>query len=277
MSIPLTAIMGKGGVGKTFVATHLAHSLAYLGVRTLLIGADQKQDTIRAVSPTKKPSLIEALETAEFEYADVPPESVITRVTPYLDVMELGPSQLLVGNYNAVYDEAFHYFQTHHLAQEYQHWVFDVGEERWDAALLPLFRRLRWVIGVTDETAESLFVVNRLMRALLIGYHEYQYPARLLGLACNRAQNPLAFERYLEKTRVFPLLTLPLAQELSALRHHHSTLFAMQKPPRHLDKLITDFVKVGELLRGEPFNLNTQLPLPDEDIWKLPPAQARVN
>ena len=35
------AILGKGGVGKTFVAAHVAMSLGYMGLKTLLVGCDQ--------------------------------------------------------------------------------------------------------------------------------------------------------------------------------------------------------------------------------------------
>ncbi|MDH4224474.1 MAG: hypothetical protein OEW12_02370 [Deltaproteobacteria bacterium] len=267
----LTAILGKSGSGKTFVAAHIAMAFSYLGVKTLLIGCDQKQDVGRAVTGTKKSSLMEALETHRFDYLKVTPADILTPVTPYLDGMELGPSPLLSGSYGGVFDEMFHYLKIHRLGEGYAQILLDVGDDRFDGVLLPLIRKTRWVVGVTEETAESLFVLNRLMRAVLIGGYEYHYPARMVGVIHNRSTQPLAFNRYVERTKAFPLMSVPELTELSNLRPHHTTLFAMKQPPKHLDDLVGGFIKVAELLRGEPFNLYPMVPLPDEEIWGLAP------
>ena len=266
------AVLGKGGAGKTFVAAHLAMAFDYLGAKTLLVGCDQKQDTVRAVSAERRGSLMEWLEMREFDHARVPPAEPIVPVTPYLDALELGASQLFVGNYASVLDEAFQYFKTHGLLERYQHVLFDVTDERWDSALVPLFRRVHAAVGVTRETPESLFVINRLLRAAQIGAVEFHHPMILLGLINNASREPLAFERYIERTRTFPLLTVPDLQELAALRPHHRTLFAVKARSRPLEGLHTGFIKIAELLRGDPISLYTVTSLEDEEIWKLAPA-----
>lgn len=265
------AILGKGGVGKTFVAAHLAMAMSYLGQRTLLVGCDQKQDTVRAVSAEQAPSLMQALELAGWDYEAVPPEQVLVRASDYVDVVEMGPSALLVGDYGSVLEEAFHLFGVHRLLQRYDLVLFDVGEERFDAAYAPLFRRVEAAVAVTDDSPEAMFVVNRLMRAVLIGAYEHGHPLRLLGAVCNRSLNPLAFQRFTERTRCFPLLTIPESAELGHLRPFHRTVFGLERRSESLEAVLDGFVKVSEILRGRPFNLQPVMPLEDEEVWELAP------
>jgi nitrogenase subunit NifH len=266
-----TAVLGKGGAGKTFVAAHLAMAFGYLGVKTLLVGCDQKQDTVRAVSTERRGSLMEWLESREFDYGRVRPSEVLVSAGEYVDVLELGPSQLLIGHYAAVLDEAFHYFTVHELPSRYGHIIFDVTDERWDAVLVPLFRRVQAAVAVTRESPESLFVINRLLRAVQIGAVEFHHPMSLLGLVNNASHDPLPFERYIARTRAFPLLTISELPELAALRPYHRTLFALKGRGEPLERLVRGFVKVADLLRGDPLNLYTVGSLEDEEIWKLPP------
>jgi len=271
MTPKISAVLGKGGAGKTLVAAHLAMAFDYLGAKTLLIGCDQKQDTLRAVSGDARGSLMEGLEQSGFDYAKIAPERVVVPVTQYVDALELGPSQLLVGHYASVFDEAFHYFKMHGLLERYRQVIFDVTDERWDAALAPLFRRAHSAVAVTRETPESLFVVNRLLRAAQIGAVEFHHPMALVGLINNRSRDPVAFERYIERTHAFPLLTIPDTQELAGLRPFHRTLFALKPRVAALERLHTGFIKIAELLRGDPLNLYSVSSLEDDEIWKLAP------
>lgn len=270
-----TMILGKGGVGKTFLATHLARAFDALGVPTLLVGADAKPDARRALTPEARPSLMEALEQRGFDYARVAPADVLAPVTERLDVLELGPSPLLVGYYGAVLEEAFHWFRAHDLTGRYHHVLFDVTDERFDETLSPLFRRVHAAVAVSDGSAESLFVVNRLLRAAQIGAYELGYPLVLLGVVQSLSRDPQAFQRYVERTRVFPLLTVPDSGELAHLRAHHRTLFDLKRPPAGLQEVQHGLIKLAEMLRGEPMNLYPVMALPDEEVWPLATSVAR--
>ena len=137
-----TAILGKGGAGKTFIAAHVATSLGYMGVKTLLVGCDLKCDTIHAVSPEERPSLMDALEASQFAYDELSMADLTAKVNDYLDVMELGPPPLLNGHFGNVVDEAFHTFDIHQVWDQYDHVVFDVTEERFDGNFITLMRRV---------------------------------------------------------------------------------------------------------------------------------------
>jgi nitrogenase subunit NifH len=272
-----TAILGKGGAGKTLVATHLAMAFGYLGVRTLLVGCDQKRDTSRALGLKARSSVMEAFEQADGDPAGIDAAALIGSASPYVDAIELGPSQLLVGDYAGVYETAFRVFELGHVLSAYDQVLYDVTDERFDAPNLPLFRTLNTVIGVTDDQAESLFVLNRMLRGMLIGWNEFGLPVRVLGAVENRSQGTERFARYIERSRALPLLRLPAAVELAELRGQGTTLFGKQHLPRELDLLIDGFLKTVELLQGNVFNLLPVLPLSDEEIWSLDRHQGGKN
>ncbi len=264
-----TAILGKGGVGKTLVAAHLAMAFSYLGTRTLLVGCDQKRDTHRALGLAGRPCLMEAWERAGGNLEDVDPAPLLAPASKYVDVLELGPSQLLVGDYATVYETSFQVFRRYGLLAGYDQVLFDVTDERFDAPNLPLFRTLNFVVGVTDDQPESLFVLNRMLRGMLIGWNEFKLPVRVLGVVYNRAAGAGIFQRYAERTRAVPLLTLPASVELAELRTLGTTLFAGAGLPRELDVFVDGFLKIVELLQGSVYNLLPVLPLSDEEVWSL--------
>lgn len=270
------AILGKAGAGKTFVAAHLAMAFGYLGDRTLLVGCDQKRDTARAVSAVSRPSLVETLEASDFSPGNLKLEELAVAVTDYVDVMELGPSQLLFGEYATVLEAAFDWFDMQEGEAGYTRVVYDVNDERFDATTAPLFKRVEGAIGVTTEAPESLFVLNRLLRAALIGGYEQGYPLRVAGVINNRSMDATAFDRYVERTRCFPLLCVPERADLAPLRQEHRTLFhgnAAENP----DLLIDGILKVAEILRAPVFNLYPVSPLEDDEIWDLAPRDPVPN
>ncbi len=271
------AICGKGSVGKTFLAAHLGMAFGYVGDKTLVVGCDQKRDTTLALCPQGRLSLAEGLEQAEFKYDQFELSSVITKVSEHVDVLELGPSQLLVGHYGSVLDEALHLFDQNGVFTTYERIVFDVNDERFDASCAPLLRRLEAVVGVSDDSPESLFVMNRLLRALLIGATEHGLAARMVGAVHNRALNPKAFERYVELSNLFSLLTIGESEELARLRSGHRTLLALESPPPHIERIVVGLLKIAEMLRGDPFNLYPVTPLEDEEIWRLAPGTTPPN
>lgn len=264
-----TAILGKGGAGKTFVATHVAMSLGYMGVKTLLVGCDLKGDSLRALSSEERPSLMDALQVLRFAYDELSLSDLTAKISDYVDVLELGAPQLLNGHFGNVLDEAFHTFDLHQVWDAYDQIVFDVTEERFDGNITPLLRRVENAIAVTAETQESMFIVNRLVRAVLIASNEMSAPTKLLGVINNRSVNPVTFEDYTEKTRLFPMLTIPDLEELGNLRRFHRTLLTLDREPPHLKPIVDGFVQIADMLRVDPMVLYQLSPLPDTEIWKL--------
>ena len=273
----LTAILGKGGVGKTFVAAHVAAALGYMGEKVLVVGCDQKCDTRRALTRDERPSLIHSLESVGFVPDEIALGDVIASVGPYVDVLEVGPSTLLEGQYGAVLEATLETFDRHGVWDTYRHVLFDLNDERFDATCAPLFRRVTGAIGVTGESAESLFVLNRLLRAVLIGGDEQQMPIRMLGAINCRSLQPAIFENYTQRSRLFPLLSVPEMPALAAMRRFHRTAFAVMPEPDELRPVVDGFIRIADLLRVDPMVLHPLVPLPDEEIWKLASAVSLPN
>ena len=263
------AILGRGGVGKTFIAAHLARSFGYFGEKTLLVGCDLKRDTTHAVTQNRGLSLIEALETVGFDYNRLDLAEVVLSANEHVDVMELGPSALLVGQYETILEEALHVFQQFGLESVYSRIVFDVNDDRFDAAIAPLFRYITTAIAITDDAPESFFVLNRLLRAALIGAYELSFPMRVAGAVHNRALDGQAFDQFVQRTNVFPLLSLPNSPDLAQLRQQGQTLFDLKKRTPEQGLYLDKILKMTEILRGEPFNLFSMAPMDDDEIWEI--------
>ena len=267
------AILGKSGVGKTFVAAHLAMAMGFFGEKTLLVGCDLKRDTSRAVTGVSSQSLIEALEQVGFDYDRLDLSDVIVPVNEYVDVMELGPSPLLVGHYGELLEEMLHVFQKFSINSAYRRLIFDVNDERFDASYAPLYRYASAAVAVTDESAESLFVLNRMLRAILIGSYEMSLPMRVVGVVNNRSVNPAPFEAFVQHTKCFPLVNIPDSLDLARLRPQQRTLFTLADRSPAQAEAMDDILKVAEMLRGEPFNLYALSPMADDEVWALAPGQ----
>lgn len=263
------AVFGKASTGKTLVAAHLGMALGHTGEKTLVVGSDQKRDTVRAMASKSKPTLMEGLEAAGFQYGQLDLSEIAVPAGGDVDVIELGPSQLITGHYGDVLTEALHFFDEQDLFRRYARIVFDVNDERLDAASAPLLRRVQGAIAVCDDTLESIFVLNRMVRAMLIGAGEYQLPLRLAGAVHNRAVHPAAFERYVRRSKVFPLLSIAESPELARLRNTGQTLFSTEAQPPHLERIVTGFLKIAEMMRGQALNIVPMMPLEDEEIWQL--------
>lgn len=72
------ALYGKGGIGKSTVASHLSYTFAERGLRVLQMGCSPKNDSTYLLLPDFPPTILDVLAKNDFMYDDLEPEDIIT-------------------------------------------------------------------------------------------------------------------------------------------------------------------------------------------------------
>ena len=73
------AIYGKGGIGKSTAATHLAYAIANEGKTVLQVGCDPQSDsTANLLTKFPKP-ILDVLAEHDFEYEDIGVDEILVR------------------------------------------------------------------------------------------------------------------------------------------------------------------------------------------------------
>lgn len=71
------AIYGKGGIGKSTVATHLTYSLAEKGLKVLQIGCSPKNDSTRYLLNVFPRTILDLLRTKNFDYDSIRSSEIV--------------------------------------------------------------------------------------------------------------------------------------------------------------------------------------------------------
>jgi len=72
------ALYGKGGIGKSTVASHLSWTFAEGGLRVLQIGCSPKNDSTYLLLPDFPPTILDILRKNDYQYDDIAPEQILT-------------------------------------------------------------------------------------------------------------------------------------------------------------------------------------------------------
>lgn len=264
----ILSVLGKSGTGKTLAATHFASALAYFGFKTLLIGTGAKKDAARCYSSKIPFSVYEQLEKNQFSYLETSPNSFLLPVNDYLDVLEMGPSPLIVGDYGTVISESMAVVREHKLFSKYDWVVWDVTDSNHGSAFREVFRASRYLFVMTDDSIESLFEVNRIIRAFQIARFEYNDGCELTGLLPNKVRDDHFIKKFTEASGLMTFSQLPFDPVIAGLRKTHRTLFDIEQKTPAQKEYLDVFLRIIELLIRDPFALKTINPLRDDQIWK---------
>ncbi|MGK0288891.1 MAG: nitrogenase subunit NifH [bacterium] len=265
----IISVLGKGGTGKTFVASNLAMAMGHYGKKTLLIGADFKKDTSRCVTSKKVSALFEELEKSDFNYQETNPKNYIVPINEYVDVIELGGAPIITGHYGHVINECFVLFQEYHTFWDYDWVIWDVNSEDFGGSFQEVFRRSVHILGVTDGSLESLFVINRLIKTTQIAKGEYSYPAKLFGLVPNKLRSDVYLKKFTKQTNLLTFSYIPEQPQLQQIRHQHQTLFSLENPNFDQQEAKDTMARVADLINSDPVFLKPILAMEDDDLWNL--------
>ncbi len=73
------AIYGKGGIGKSTVASHLSYVFASRGLTVLQVGCDPKSDSTHSLLTDYATPILDVLRNKDFDYDEVKQEEIIKR------------------------------------------------------------------------------------------------------------------------------------------------------------------------------------------------------
>ena len=73
------ALYGKGGIGKSTVASHLSFTIAERGLRVLQVGCSPKNDSTNQLLATFPPTILDVLREKEYEYDELELEEIVTQ------------------------------------------------------------------------------------------------------------------------------------------------------------------------------------------------------
>ena len=72
------ALYGKGGIGKSTVASHLSYTIAERGLKVLQVGCSPKNDSTNQLLASFPPTILDVLRKKEYEYDELALEEIIT-------------------------------------------------------------------------------------------------------------------------------------------------------------------------------------------------------
>ncbi len=72
------ALYGKGGIGKSTVASHLSCTFAERGLKVLQMGCSPKNDSTYLLLPDFPPTILDVLSKNDFMYDDLEPSDIVT-------------------------------------------------------------------------------------------------------------------------------------------------------------------------------------------------------
>lgn len=183
------AIYGKGGSGKSTVASNLSLAIARRGHRTLQIGCDPKHDSTRALSGTRRArTVIELIQERNGE-AGVSRQDYLHVGAESVGCIEAGGPHAGVGCAGLGITAAFRLIESHRVIEDYDVVLMDVlGDVVCGGFAAPLLRGLASaVMIVVAETHTSLYAANNIARAVA---RYRRNGAVLAGLIVNNAGNP---------------------------------------------------------------------------------------
>lgn len=73
------ALYGKGGIGKSTVASHLSYTFAEQGMKVLQVGCSPKNDSTHLLLPDFPMTILDVLRKNDFQYDEIEPDAIITK------------------------------------------------------------------------------------------------------------------------------------------------------------------------------------------------------
>ena len=221
------AVYGKGGIGKSTIATHISIALAKRGKKVLQIGCDPKHDSTFTLTGFLIPTIIDTLKEKDYHYEDVWPEDVIYQGYGGVDCVEAGGPPAGAGCGGYVVGETVKLLKELDAFDNYDVILFDVlGDVVCGGFAAPL-NYADYCLIITDNGFDALFAANRIVTSVL--EKAKSHPLRLAGLIGNRTLKRDLIDKYVSACPIPVLEVLPLIEEIRISRVKACSLFSMSE------------------------------------------------
>ena len=219
------SVYGKGGIGKSTIATHISIALAKRRKKVLQIGCDPKHDSTFTLTGFLIPTIIDTLKDKDYHYEDVWPEDVIYQGYGGVDCVEAGGPPAGAGCGGYVVGETVKLLKELDAFDNYDVILFDVlGDVVCGGFAAPL-NYSDYCIIITDNGFDALFAANRIVAS--VKEKARSHPLRLAGLIGNRTLKRDLIDKYVSACPIPVLEVLPLIEEIRLSRVKACSLFSM--------------------------------------------------
>ena len=219
------AVYGKGGIGKSTIATHISVALAKRGKKVLQIGCDPKHDSTFTLTGFLIPTIIDTLKEKDYHYEDVWPEDIIYQGYGGVDCVEAGGPPAGAGCGGYVVGETVKLLKELDAFDNYDVILFDVlGDVVCGGFAAPL-NYADYCIIITDNGFDALFAANRIVAS--VKEKAKSHPLRLAGLIGNRTLKRDLIDKYVSACALPVLELIPLVEEIRLSRVKACSLFSM--------------------------------------------------
>ena len=261
----VSAVYGKGGIGKSTTSSNLSVAFSKLGKRVLQIGCDPKHDSTFTLTKKLMPTVIDVLETVDFHAEELRVEDFVFPGYNGVMCVEAGGPPAGTGCGGYVVGQTVKLLKEHHLLEDTDVVIFDVlGDVVCGGFAAPLQHADRALI-VTANDFDSIFAMNRIVQA--IGAKAKNYNVRLGGVIANRSKDTDQIDKYNNKIGLKLAAHFPDLDVIRRSRLKKSTLFEMEYSPE-LEAVQKEYMRLAASLwlGSEPLNA---VPMKDRDIFDL--------
>jgi len=267
------AVYGKGGIGKSTVASHLSIAFAHRGKRVLQIGCDPKHDSTFTLTGFLIPTIIDTLQAKDYHYEDVWTEDIIYQgyvakgSSGHVDCVEAGGPPAGAGCGGYVVGETVKLLKELNAFYEYDIILFDVlGDVVCGGFAAPL-NYSDYCLIITDNGFDALFAANRIGASVF--EKARTHPLRLVGLVANRTSQQDLIEKFLDACPSPILDCIPPSEDLRLSRVKGKTLFdAQEEKTSENFEICEKYLNIADQLLARPEGVVPR-EIEDQKVFRL--------
>jgi len=258
----IIAIYGKGGIGKSTIASYLSALLALRGRRVLQVGCDPKHDSTYLLSGRFIKTVVEVLIEKKFDINRVGMKDIIFPGRFGTGLIEVGGPEAGKGCGGYAIGETMEILERLGIFKDYDYVFLDVlGDIVCGGFAVPMkLAHLVYVIASNDF--DSLFAANRINSAIVEkGKH---YPLRLGGIIGNKCSGDSSLKEFCLLSRVPLIATIPFSPSLHRARQKGEMLFELKE----CQELVSRFEKIAMHIEERPLGVIPQV-IPEDRFFDL--------